>query len=845
MCFIMLAVPAYADETDSAGMITLVDDNFDSYTEIGDIDGKNNYFLPTDKTPYSIGNDTDNNKYLRMANSVSTDMYVDKYFTAVSEGRLEISFKFRDSGAKFGKALSIWQKDGGGNDFFYFFKITGEGKINASNGDLNNEETLFETVTANKWYTAKAVFDMKERKYTISVSDGETTKTSRAFDFGKANVKDINRLRFQCWQKNSGTIDFDDLCVKSQPNAVRWDDFEGYKDAEAMKNAGWEFKSQDTTNNKNEIAADGTNNKVFSISYDKGSAWATRWLPEKIESGIVRIKASIKTNNDASTVTIPIVASGGQETFRIADFTNKKIKLENGKEIGSYEKDKWYNILANLNFDKRKYDLKITDAEGTSVADSKDIDFQNAKVTSIAGIRLQSWCSAAANAFFDNVSVEKYYAAPTLPTSAVKVYNSVGTEVANWESIPTKCEIKLDFGTKMDASSLNIQTVKFVKKADNKSVAYSGSLSDSVYTITPSSLEPNTEYTVKVDKSVRNVSGVSMTEDIEISLKTANTEEQPDAVWVSDDFNSYTEIDGVKEAYTVTDETGVTLSLDDDNNDKSLKLSGAATSSDGIKIDKYFEETDDGKLEVSVRFKKNSTNFGTSMRVFQKSTGEWFYFFVIGSDGNAKAVYAPNGNYGNNPIQSLMPVVADKWYTAKAVFDMNARTYTVSVSDGTTEKTGTPINFSSAKVKEIDRVGIQSWLKNNNGTINFDDLNVKLFDAQFALKLGGVKNGDDNKDITKLTELVAAGDKAKLSLKCLNAKKLTADANVCIITAYYKNGECVKVEPLNKQTLATTQPNGAITYDLHIEDISGVNCIKIFVWDGSDNMKPYCGCAKF
>ena len=113
------------------------------------------------------------------------------------------------------------------------------------------------------------------------------------------------------------------------------------------------------------------------------------------------------------------------------------------------------------------------------------------------------------------------------------------------------------------------------------------------------------------------------------------------------------------------------------------------------------------------------------------------------------------------------------------------------------------------------------------------------------MKLGGVKNGDDNKDITKLTELVAAGDKAKLSLKYLNAKKLTADANVCIITAYYKNGECVKVEPLNKQTLATTQPNGAITYDLHIEDISGVNCIKIFVWDGSDNMKPYCGCAKF
>ena len=651
MCFIMLTAPAYADETDSAGAATLVDDNFDSYTSVEDM-LNNNYKIPLGKPSCSIESESESesgNKFFRMS-SKNDQIQADKYFTAVDDEKLEITVSFRNNNINFGKMLSVWQKDGGGNDFFYFLKIDAEGRICATNGNKTQDQFLM-TAAADKWYTAKTVFDMKARKYTISVSDGEKTKTSQPTNFPNDKVTNINRLRFQSWPQSNGTIDFDDLCVK-------------------------------------------------------------------------------KTSQ------------------------------------------------------------------------------------------------------------------PTLPTSAVKVYNSVGTEVANWESIPTKCEIKLDFGTKMDASSLNIQTVKFVKKADNKSVAYSGSLSDSVYTITPSSLEPNTEYTVKVDKSVRNVSGVSMTEDIEISLKTANTEEQPDAVWISDDFNSYTEIDGVKEAYTVTDETGVTLSLDDDNNDKSLKLSGAATSSDGIKIDKYFEETDDGKLEVSVRFKKNSTNFGTSMRVFQKSTGEWFYFFVIGSDGNAKAVYAPNGNYGNNPIQSLMQVVADKWYTAKAVFDMNARTYTVSVSDGTTEKTGTPINFSSAKVKEIDRVGIQSWLK-NNGTINFDDLNVKLFDAQFALKLGGVKNGDDNKDITKLTELVAAGDKAKLSLKYLNAKKLTADANVCIITAYYKNGECVKVEPLNKQTLATTQPNGAITYDLHIEDISGVNCIKIFVWDGSDNMKPYCGCAKF
>ena len=49
---------------------------------------------------------------------------------------------------------------------------------------------------------------------------------------------------------------------------------------------------------------------------------------------------------------------------------------------------------------------------------------------------------------------------------------------------------------------------------------------------------------------------------------------------------------------------------------------------------------------------------------------------------------------------------------------------------------------------------------------------------------------------------------------------------------------------MNK-TVSKDTVNTVLKYDMPIESKDGVDCIKVFVWDTVNNMKPYCKNAVF
>ncbi len=725
----MLVMPIHSS---AAGKI--FEEDFESYSSVSDMPigtgiwewGDN----PSSEKSEIVTEDGGNKAFALKLTSDTNSIWLDRRLSSSGNEVLKIKMSVKTDTTALRIPLSVY---GAGGDFM--FAIFLDGKIKT----LNGEQTEFASYEANKWYDLETDFNFETKTYDITVIDEAGTKSvTENVPFGNAGMSNIDRIRLQCWDNLNGNVFFDDFSAESYvkeseviPAGAISDNFNGYNSVSDM--SAWNFSG---AQNKAEIVSD-VSGKALALHLDSAtdSIWAIRPFTQ-INTGNVKIKTSVKTDNTGLTVPLGIHCDS-DPWFVYAMFTNGVIKTEDGTEFATYEANQWYKVEADFNLSEKTYNVTIIGPDGVE-RETKDVPFRNQSLSAISSVWLQCWSKIDANAYFDDFYVEQYYKAPSLPTSKVKVYDSNNEVVENWNSIPSDISsISLDFSTPMKSSSFTTDTVKLTNTSNNENVSYTGTLDGSVYTIVPSSLAANTTYNLVISKDIENISGAKMAEDVTVVLTTSDAVVDPPAspdpstsILVDEKFDNYSAVS------EMTNENRWYWGENNSQNKSEIKTEGENkvfalnldSSTDNISLLRDFDEVTDKYLKVSVDAKSSDTELTVPISIND------YNIFVMFDHAKIKA----------NDTE-IMTYEANKWYNITAYFDIAAKTYDVVITDENGQKT--VLKNATTSQTKIANVKMQCWSK-KNATAYFDNLLVEQLDKKPVIEEdpGTIPDGIDITD---------------------------------------------------------------------------------------------------
>jgi len=725
----MLVMPIHSS---AAGKI--FEEDFESYSSVSDMPigtgiwewGDN----PSSEKSEIVTEDGGNKAFALKLTSDTNSIWLDRRLSSSGNEVLKIKMSVKTDTTALRIPLSVY---GAGGDFM--FAIFLDGKIKT----LNGEQTEFASYEANKWYDLETDFNFETKTYDITVIDEAGTKSvTENVPFGNAGMSNIDRIRLQCWDNLNGNVFFDDFSAESYvkeseviPAGAISDNFNGYNSVSDM--SAWNFSG---AQNKAEIVSD-VSGKALALHLDSAtdSIWAIRPFTQ-INTGNVKIKTSVKTDNTGLTVPLGIHCDS-DPWFVYAMFTNGVIKTEDGTEFATYEANQWYKVEADFNLSEKTYNVTIIGPDGVE-RETKDVPFRNQSLSAISSVWLQCWSKIDANAYFDDFYVEQYYKAPSLPTSKVKVYDSNNEVVENWNSIPSDISsISLDFSTPMKSSSFTTDTVKLTNTSNNENVSYMGTLDGSVYTIVPSSLAANTTYNLLISKDIENISGAKMAEDVTVVLTTSDAVVDPPAspdpstsILVDEKFDNYSAVS------EMTNENRWYWGENNSQNKSEIKTEGENkvfalnldSSTDNISLLRDFDEVTDKYLKVSVDAKSSDTELTVPISIND------YNIFVMFDHAKIKA----------NDTE-IMTYEANKWYNITAYFDIAAKTYDVVITDENGQKT--VLKNATTSQTKIANVKMQCWSK-KNATAYFDNLLVEQLDKKPVIEEdpGTIPDGIDITD---------------------------------------------------------------------------------------------------
>ncbi len=725
----MLVMPIHSS---AAGKI--FEEDFESYSSVSDMPigtgiwewGDN----PSSEKSEIVTEDGGNKAFALKLTSDTNSIWLDRRLSSSGNEVLKIKMSVKTDTTALRIPLSVY---GAGGDFM--FAIFLDGKIKT----LNGEQTEFASYEANKWYDLETDFNFETKTYDITVIDEAGTKSvTENVPFGYAGMSNIDRIRLQCWDNLNGNVFFDDFSAESYvkeseviPAGAISDNFNGYNSVSDM--SAWNFSG---AQNKAEIVSD-VSGKALALHLDSAtdSIWAIRPFTQ-INTGNVKIKTSVKTDNTGLTVPLGIHCDS-DPWFVYAMFTNGVIKTEDGTEFATYEANQWYKVEADFNLSEKTYNVTIIGPDGVE-RETKDVPFRNQSLSAISSVWLQCWSKIDANAYFDDFYVEQYYKAPSLPTSKVKVYDSNNEVVENWNSIPSDISsISLDFSTPMKSSSFTTDTVKLTNTSNNENVSYTGTLDGSVYTIVPSSLAANTTYNLVISKDIENISGAKMAEDVTVVLTTSDAVVDPPAspdpstsILVDEKFDNYSAVS------EMTNENRWYWGENNSQNKSEIKTEGENkvfalnldSSTDNISLLRDFDEVTDKYLKVSVDAKSSDTELTVPISIND------YNIFVMFDHAKIKA----------NDTE-IMTYEANKWYNITAYFDIAAKTYDVVITDENGQKT--VLKNATTSQTKIANVKMQCWSK-KNATAYFDNLLVEQLDKKPVIEEdpGTIPDGIDITD---------------------------------------------------------------------------------------------------
>lgn len=707
----MLVMPIHSS---AAGKI--FEEDFESYSSVSDMPigtgiwewGDN----PSSEKSEIVTEDGGNKAFALKLTSDTNSIWLDRRLSSSGNEVLKIKMSVKTDTTALRIPLSVY---GAGGDFM--FAIFLDGKIKT----LNGEQTEFASYEANKWYDLETDFNFETKTYDITVIDEAGMKSvTENVPFRNAGMSNIDRIRLQCWDNLNGNVFFDDFSAESYvkeseviPEGAISDNFNSYNSVSDM--SAWNFSG---AQDKAEVVSDGSD-KALALHLDSAtdSIWAIRPFTQ-INTGNVKIKTSVKTDNTGLTVPLGIHCDS-DPWFVYAMFTNGVIKTEDGTEFATYEANQWYKVEADFNLSEKTYNVTITGPDGVE-RETKDVPFRNQSLSAISSVWLQCWSKIDANAYFDDFYVEQYYKAPSLPTSKVKVYDSNNEVVENWNSIPSDISsISLDFSTPMKSSSFTTDTVKLTNTSNNENVSYTGTLDGSVYTIVPSSLAANTTYNLVISKDIENISGAKMAEDVTVVLTTREAVIDPPAspepetsILVNEKFDNYSSVNDL------TTENRWYWGQNDSQHKSEIKTDGENkvfalnldSSTDNISLLRDFDEVTDKYLKVSVDVKSSDTELAVPISINDSN------IFVMFDHAKIKA----------NDTE-IMSYEANKWYNITAYFDIAAKTYDVVVTDENGQKT--VLKNATTSQTKIANVKMQCWAM-RNATASFDNLYVEKLDEK-------------------------------------------------------------------------------------------------------------------
>lgn len=195
-------------------------------------------------------------------------------------------------------------------------------------------------------------------------------------------------------------------------------------------------------------------------------------------------------------------------------------------EIENLELGKWYHYT---------YILDIANKRAKAVL-SDGINEYSKDWTSLTGSGTGYWKDSLATPFntlafqlpggdidLDNISFKKHYEAPVVNSNSI-VFKSGDEIQQNWTEVSTATDtVIIDFGTAMDESTVNNNSVYVTKKGDTAKVGASGDFVDGKYVLSlTETLSQKTDYELHITTDVENVSGESFgAEDYIASFKTS------------------------------------------------------------------------------------------------------------------------------------------------------------------------------------------------------------------------------------------------------------------------------------------------------------------------------------
>lgn len=251
--------------------------------------------------------------------------------------------------------------------------------------------------------------------------------------------------------------------------------------------------------------------------------------------------------------------------FKAATATNFDIKMLYGKEgnlnivninelkvSGTSDvisADTWYKLNAEINRKTEKVDYAITDLNGTVVCKASTT-VSGAADFSGFGMYSYKVNGAYGDLYFDEIKVSQKCGTPALTEDGLAFYKGNNSQT-DLEAISTVTDkIVLTFSTVMNAQSLNENVTITV---DGEPVAYTGELSDNVFTIKLSdALKPNTEYKINIGAGVKAYTGETIAKAVTESFKTGAGEIYGKFTSVQCDGQPLTSVTQIAAGKTVT-----------------------------------------------------------------------------------------------------------------------------------------------------------------------------------------------------------------------------------------------------------------------------------------------------
>lgn len=211
--------------------------------------------------------------------------------------------------------------------------------------------------------------------------------------------------------------------------------------------------------------------------------------------------------------------------------------------------DTWYKLNAEINRKTEKVDYAITDLNGTEVCKA------STTVSGAADFRGFGMYSYRVNGayddlYFDEIKVSQKCGTPALTADGLAFYKGNNSQT-DLEAISTATDkIVLTFSTVMNAQSLNENVTITV---DGEPVAYTGELSDNVFTIKLSdALKPNTVYQINIGAGVKAYTGETIAKAVTESFKTEAGEMYGEFTSVQCDGQPLTSVTQIAAGKTVT-----------------------------------------------------------------------------------------------------------------------------------------------------------------------------------------------------------------------------------------------------------------------------------------------------